>query len=369
MNLQFKKNIHLNKNIIIFRTDQLGDFIIISKIIFHLKKKYPNSNITVVCSTYNSKIIKYYNFIDNVIVYNKSYSIKKKIKIFKKICAKKYLISLLDGQKFSYFVNCFIKSKFKLCIKNKYIKKLLGFTISLYKPSIFYNFFFTNRSVSFNSRKSKILEKPLINKYLELFSIFNLKIKKPYKYIFPEQKKIINQYYILKKKLNLNNFLIINFDEKWNDIIDIENKLLHEIIKFQKKNNLIILLTSYNNNSLYFKNLSNKFKIIYNKSKLFKNIKMLNNKIYILENLNIFLFAQFLSNSLYNISCHSGFVAQLAGSNNSKIIDIINNEDIFWYKSWIPRNIFHRFVFKSKNKKNIPLNTIFDKINKIITNK
>jgi ADP-heptose:LPS heptosyltransferase len=358
----------VSKNIIIFRTDQLGDFIIISNIIYHIKKKYPNSIITLVCSKFNYKIIKNYNFINNVIIYDKLYPIKKKIKILKKICQNKYFISLLDGQKFSYFANCLIKSQHKLCIITKYITKFFNCKIVLQKPSFFYTLLFITRSVFVYSRKSKIFDKTLIDKYLELFSIFNLRIINRYKYFFPQKKKIYNKYHDIIKKLNFNKFIVINFDEKWNDILDIENQLLHQIIKFQKENNLNVLITSFKNNHFYFNNFKKKFKFVHHKIKFIKNILKLNNNIYILEDLNIFLLEKFLSKSLFSISCHSGFITQSAGFNNSKIIDIINYDDYFWYKTWIPKKIFHRFVFKSINNKKISLNIIFKNLNKIIKN-
>ena len=52
-----------------------------------------------------------------------------------------------------------------------------------------------------------------------------------------------------------------------------------------------------------------------------------NSQILILDNLEIFLFERFLKNSKANISCHSGFIAQVCCSNNGKIIDIINEAD------------------------------------------
>ena len=69
-------------NFIIFRTDRLGDFIIHSRPIYELKFKYPNSHITVVCSSLNEKIISNYSFIDEVIIHNKYDSLFKKFNNF-----------------------------------------------------------------------------------------------------------------------------------------------------------------------------------------------------------------------------------------------------------------------------------------------
>ena len=58
--------------------------------------------------------------------------------------------------------------------------------------------------------------------------------------------------------------------------------------------------------------------------------------------------------SSFAISCHSGFLVQIAGSNNAKIIDIINKKDYLWYSCWKPLNTKHKFIYKSfKNKQSI----------------
>ena len=44
------------KNILIFKNDKLGDFINISPIIINIKKKFPNCEITLICSNYNYPI-------------------------------------------------------------------------------------------------------------------------------------------------------------------------------------------------------------------------------------------------------------------------------------------------------------------------
>ena len=52
------------KNFIFFRTDRLGDFLIITNIIKALKEKYPKSKITVVASQLNYHFIKKFKIID-----------------------------------------------------------------------------------------------------------------------------------------------------------------------------------------------------------------------------------------------------------------------------------------------------------------
>ena len=87
------------KNIIFFRTDRLGDFLIITNIIKALKDKYPKSKITVVASQMNYHFIKKFKIIDRVILFNKNYSFLKKIDIFKIINDRPYDVSFsIDGK-------------------------------------------------------------------------------------------------------------------------------------------------------------------------------------------------------------------------------------------------------------------------------
>ena len=102
------------KKFIIFRTDRLGDFLIITNIIQAIKKKYKDSHITLVGSPYNKKIINSYKTIDKVITHDKNNSLHKKISIFINIIKSNYYCSLcLDGKSFSSFTNMFLKAKKK----------------------------------------------------------------------------------------------------------------------------------------------------------------------------------------------------------------------------------------------------------------
>ena len=56
---------------IIFSLDRLGDFIVITSLLFALKKKYPESFITIVASKLNFNFIKKYKIVDQVILYDK----------------------------------------------------------------------------------------------------------------------------------------------------------------------------------------------------------------------------------------------------------------------------------------------------------
>ena len=341
----------MKKNIIIFRLDRLGDFIIMSSILQELKNRYKNSKLTIICSKFNYKIIKSYEFIDKIIVYDDSFNLIKKIKIFLKINKEKYFISFNDGRPFSIIANIFLKSKFKLGFLYIY-KSFLN--INYYKVSSLINFFILNQKQTLLPRKLLNKKESLIKKYLLLFSIFKLNINHKDKYLFFNKSlKVRKKYLSLLKYYNINKFLIIHFDEKWLDVKNIENDLIKNLIEFQKIVKVKLILTSFNNDYNYFINIKNFF---------YKNRFLYKDKIILLENLNIFLFEKFLHDSLANISCHSGFVAQVSGANTNNIIDIINLKDFSWYSFWKPLNTFHKFVYKSNMANKIDIKIIFKKI-------
>ena len=72
------------KNIIIFRTDRLGDYIIHSRPIYEIKKRHKDIKMIIICSKVNEKILKNLNYIDNIIVYDQKAPLLKKIQIFLK---------------------------------------------------------------------------------------------------------------------------------------------------------------------------------------------------------------------------------------------------------------------------------------------
>ena len=358
-----------NKHFIIFRTDKLGDFIIHSRPILELKKKFPHSIITVVCSDLNKKIISKFSFIDHIIVFNKSDPLISKFKIFIKIIFQNYYASfILDGKNFSYLCNIFLKSSNKIGLVHRSQKKIF-FKLTLTKPNSIYNYFFFNKHESFTNRNSLQHVEHFPQKYINLFSEFissDISVNSHYAFELQENSNLL--YFKICEALKNDNFIILHFDEKWLDIISSNDKLINEIINLQITNNLKIIITAYNNTFEYFNVLKKKFSYYdcVNLKDASELTSYQNSKILILDNLEIFLFERFLKNSKANISCHSGFIAQVCGSNNGKIIDIINEADEIWYSCWKPKNTFHKFVYKSSPNKKNSLNKIFSNLSNIL---
>jgi len=339
------------KNFIFFRNDRLGDFLIISNLIKAIKNKYPDSKITIVSSKYNNHFIKKYKIIDNVILYDKKYNILKKFRIFKKIINKNYEASLaLDGKSFSFFCNLFIKSKKKLALFYKY--KIFG--ITFFKPN-FLNTFFFDHYETFTSKNNLTKIEHLPSKFINLGNHLDLNIKPKDKYYFLPSSNA-NKIKDKIKKTIKGKYVLIHLDEKWIDIKDINENFYDNLNLFQKKVNKKVLLTSFNNKFDYFINLKNKLK------------KYKNNNIILFENSSLDVMERMIYYSSFAISCHSGFLVQISGANNSKIIDIINQRDFIWYSCWVPKNTLHKFVFKSYNKEKVELEKILIDVFKAIKN-
>ena len=339
------------KNFIFFRADRLGDFLIITNIIKVLKDEFPKSKITVVASQLNYHFIKKFKIVDRVILFNKNYSFLKKINIFKTINDRDYDASFsVDGKSFSNLCTFFLNSKLKLGLIYK--SRVLG--IPFYKPNLLFNFIF-NYYETFTSKEYLHKIEHLPTKLTNLANKLSFNINSKDKYYFVPTIKEKD----FKKKFGKNirkKFVLVHLDEKWNDIKDIETELLRHLIKFQKSIKMNLIITAKDNHYIYFK----RFKYFLNKNKY--------DKITLLNNLDLNIMERLINHSVYSISCHSGFLVQIAGCNKTKIIDIINKKDLMWYSCWKPLNTKHKFVFKSNYEQKFNIKRIFNNIVKISKN-
>ena len=350
-------------NIIFFNTIALGDYLVHSRLIKNIQKKY-NCNITAVCSPYNSKIISKHKHINEIILYDKNWSFKKKLASLSKIVKKKYYLSVVfDCQKFSMFANFFLNSKFKRGIVTSKYKKFFNKKIYFYYPSKLFSHFLYDKYVVHPKRKylekSYYLPKTWINLLRDLRTKTN---EKNIYYFNPEKIEENTKNYLLKK-FNINNFILIHIDHKWNDLKDINYQLLPNLVLLQKKTKKNLIITSYKNNYSFFLNLKKKINSINPRS--FKIKKKNNLKIFHIENPNIFLQERLISSSNLNISCHSGIVVHGSGSNNKKIIDILNYDEIKYQKCWAPIQNYY-VIKKSVSYTKYSIDKIFNEIIKII---
>ncbi len=321
------------KKFIFFRNDRLGDFLILTSILKSIKEKYKDSHITVVCSPLNHVLVKKYKIINQIYIHSKKNSFFKTLSLLLKISKSNYYASFaVDGKSFSNICNFLINAKYKLGLVYKY--KI--FNIWFSKPNFFYKYFVFNRYESFTSKKDLTKIEHLPSKLINLANYFKLNLKPQKKYYFNatiKDKKTFKKFY--KKFIN-KQYILFHFDEKWIDINYINDNLFDNLSKLQKKINKKIVITSFKNKNDYFLNLKKQIlKTKYNK------------KILLIENSNLLFFERLINHSICSVSCHSGFLVQMAGSNSCNLIDIINKRDYNWYSSWKPKNTKHKFIFKS----------------------
>jgi len=352
-------------NIIFFNTIALGDYLIHSKIIRNIKKKY-NCHITAVCSEYNARIIKRHKHINKIIIYNSDWSIFKKLNCLKEILKKKYYLSVVfDCQKFSMFANFLLKSEFKrgnLTVKNK---SLFFFNYKKYYPPKYIGSLIYDKYTLHFKRNyvEKVIYIP--NTWISLLKDFTVNNDKNEIYYFNPMKIEDTNKIKLLKKLNIKNYILFHFDNKWNDVNDINNKLFENLVYLQKKINKNILITSYMNKTSYFKNLKLKLNSI---DSVKYNLTIKNNKrIYLVNDPSLFLQERLVSSSDYNISCHSGILVHGSGANKKKIIDVLNYEEVDYQKCWAPKKNYYVVLKKEKENK-IRIDIIFNKIASIIKN-
>ena len=326
------------KKFIFFRNDRLGDFLILTNILKSIKEKYTNSHITVVCSPLNYNLVKKYKIIDQVYVYNKKDSFFKTISLLRKIINYKYYASFaVDGKSFSNLCNFLIKAKYKLGLVYNY--KIFNLWFS--KPNFLYKYFIFDKYENFTSKKDLKKIEHLPTKLINLANYFKLNLKPKKNYYFDttiKDKKTFKKFYtkFIKKK-----YILLHFDDKWTDINSINDKLFSSLLKLQKKIKKKIIITTFKNKNEYFLNL---------KKKLLKD--KYNKNILLIEDSNLPFFERLINHSICSISCHSGFLVQIAGANSSNLIDIIHKKDYNWYGSWKPKNTKHKFIFKSNKAQN-----------------
>ena len=350
-------------NIIFFNTIALGDYLVQSKLIKDFKLKY-KCHITAVCSKYNGRIISKQDHIDQIIYYDRNGSFVQKINTLKKILKKKYFLSIVfDCQKFSMLANFILNSKFKRGILMQKFINIFSLKFYLYYPSKLLSFFLYDKYII--HKRIKFIDKVyyLPQTWIDLLSDFKLRTKKNNVYYFNPMKLQNDHKNKLLKKLNIKNYVIFHLDHKWEDILNIENDLFEQLVYFHKKTKKKILISSFHNKSIYFKNILKKINIFnMNNSML---IKRNNLPIYLIKDPEIFFQERLISTSELCISCHSGILVHSAGANKRKLVDILNENEVLIQKCWAPLKNYY-VVKKSNNLKRYDISLIFDNIKKII---
>ena len=320
--------------ILIFRTDRIGDLLISCPAVLSLKEKIKDSRITLITSKYNYDYARSLNIFDDIRIIPRKNFIEK-IKFIKKLSKIKFdYIFIFDGKERSIITSIFIKSKIKTALMQK--KR--------------YNFLYNFLGLKLIDDDNKT---NLVELYQKVLDTSNLNIK-------------ISNFDFLKIKKNngfssnilTKNYILIHLDEKWIKSLYINkyksiNPTYQDFINFLKiisQKNEILITTGLVNYNLIDDIKNNFFKKV-NEKIYFKDIN--NKKIYLIFKPSLDDIESLIANAKTLISCH-GAITHIANSYDIEILDIIDESK----KNWYPRfssymsnyNFFYRNNFDLLSK-------------------
>ena len=302
----------MSNNVLIFRTDRIGDLIYTCPSVLTIKDNFINPNITLVCSNKNYEYAKNLNIFNEIIIFPGK-GILSKIK-FINVLRKRYFdyIFVFDGKERSIITSILIKSTYKVAMTSK-----IKFYYKIFKIN-----FFEER------------------KYSNMIDIHQTMIN------FSQINSEINNYDFLNKKkdnffsklIKIKNYLHIHLDEKWFNNFYIEsytkiNPNYNEFVDFINTvslNQNILITTGIVDFDLIEKLKNNFFQKIDNKIYYKKNSI---NFVYLVYKPTYNDLESLLRNTKTLISCH-GSITHASNSFNIKKIDIIEKSKIDFYKKY-----------------------------------
>jgi len=279
---------------LIFRTDRIGDFLILAVLIKSIRRNDPDSFINVVASEKNYNYIKSFKIVDKVTLLAKG--ILSKLKLINFLRKEKYnTIIVHDRKQRSILISLFLKTNLKI-VSN------------------------ANLNISYFSDIKKILNH------------LNFSFDKA------DLNTLNNRTYVGLENLE-NNYILFHFDEKWihkeyiSNYINIEPSE-KELVSFfnllvNKTNKKLVVTTGLNSPQILNKIFRDKF----------------NSKINYFNNLNFLEIESIIDKSDLLISCH-GAVSHLATAKNIKQIDIIDESKTNFYKKWTDHFRNYSFIYR-----------------------
>ena len=279
---------------LIFRTDRIGDFLILAILIKSIRRNDPDSFINVVASEKNYNYIKSFKNVDKVTLLTNG--ILSKLKLIYFLRKEKYnTIIIHDRKQRSILISLFLKTNLKI-VSN------------------------ANLNISYFSDIKKILNH------------LNFSFDKA------DLNTLNNRTYVGLENLE-NNYILFHFDEKWihkeyiSNYINIEPSE-KELVSFfnllvNKTNKKLVVTTGLNSPQILNKIFRDKF----------------NSKINYFNNLNFLEIESIIDKSDLLISCH-GAVSHLATAKNIKQIDIIDESKTNFYKKWTDHFRNYSFIYR-----------------------
>ena len=279
---------------LIFRTDRIGDFLILAILIKSIRRNDPDSFINVIASEKNYNYIKSFKIVDKVTLLTNG--ILSKLKLIYFLRKEKYnTIIIHDRKQRSILISLFLKTNLKI-VSN------------------------ANLNISYFSDIKKILNH------------LNFSFDKA------DLNTLNNRTYVGLENLE-NNYILFHFDEKWihkeyiSNYINIEPSE-KELVSFfnllvNKTNKKLVVTTGLNSPQILNKIFRDKF----------------NSKINYFNNLNFLEIESIIDKSDLLISCH-GAVSHLATAKNIKQIDIIDESKTNFYKKWTDHFRNYSFIYR-----------------------
>ena len=279
---------------LIFRTDRIGDFLILAVLIKSIRRNDPDSFINVVASEKNYNYIKSFKIVDKVTLLTNG--ILSKLKLIYFLRKEKYnTIIIHDRKQRSILISLFLKTNLKI-VSN------------------------ANFNISYFSDIKKIVNH------------LNFSFDKA------DLNTLNNRTYVGLENLE-NNYILFHFDEKWihkeyiSNYINIEPSE-KELVSFfnllvNKTNKKLVVTTGLNSPQILNKIFRDKF----------------NAKINFFNNLNFLEIESIIDKSDLLISCH-GAVSHLATAKNIKQIDIIDESKKNFYKKWTDHFRNYSFIYR-----------------------
>tara|TARA_B100000029_G_scaffold511259_1_gene604812 strand:+ start:1468 stop:2457 length:990 start_codon:yes stop_codon:yes gene_type:complete len=292
----------VNKNILLFRTDRIGDFLMTCPSIKTIKDSFPEHKISIVTSEKNFSYIKTFIYFDKVYQFPKG-SIFKKISFYRKVSEVKYdQIYVFDGKDRSIILTCLLHSKNKV---SKIVNKKQSILCKIFNIKTILDVFGNDlNTLHQNLLKSAGLEKKISN--------FNYLVDR-------KHNDLVN-------KIPFDSYMQIHLDEKWFSNTYIKNyqninpsyeEFTNFITSLSEKNNIVISTGISTNNLIDRLELGCVKKL--SKNIFFFNIK---ENVILIKNTSFLDLESILRKTNTLISCH-GALTHAAASFNIKIVDIV----------------------------------------------
>ena len=312
-------------NILIFRTDRIGDLLVSCPAIVTIKKYIKNSKITLVTSKKNHDYAKKLGIFDEVCKFPEKNFFKKLSFVLNLIKNKYDYVYIFDGKERSIITTCLIKSKYRVGL------------VAKIKP--IYNFF----NIKFFRDSNETTLNDIFQNFLSYTGI-NIKISN---FDFLKNKKNNN----FSTQVGINNYLHMHLDEKWfsdlyikkyTDICPDYSEFSNFLDTLNNKEDILIT-TGLIDFNLIAELKTNYFSKIYNGVFIKKNG---NKKVYLVDKPSFEDLESLLRNSKTLIACH-GAIVHAANSLNVKKIDILEQSKLLFYRRFTSHMNDYDIIYRS----------------------